>query len=131
MGCVPVICGEVPGEDALGDEVAPGEVAVAALPGVAEDAEICRDFFVPAEVDSVEGLGFGANGDREAVWAEGGANEDAGGLGFLTGDGEGNFAGVFSDEGGGTVGGAEKVDVVGWILASGRVGGFAGLQVGE
>ena len=70
--------GEVPGEDAFRDEGAPGELAVAALPGVTEDEEVGGDAEVPADVDQRDGLGGGREREDEAGFGEVGRDGDGG-----------------------------------------------------
>ena len=82
-GCVVifrVVGGEVPGEDTLWYEGAPGKVAIAAFPCVAEAEEGWIDGCVPAEVDACDGSD--GRGDEEAEGGGGGFGSEleAGGL---------------------------------------------------
>jgi len=62
-----VIGGEVPRKDALGDEVAPAEVAVAALPGVTKGAHVRGDIGMPAEMNHADGGGRGCKREHQSV----------------------------------------------------------------
>lgn len=110
VGGVATVRGEVPGHDAFGNDGSPGEVAVAALPGVAEVKGGGVHGGGPAEVNALERNDGGGDGEVEGRGLRGGAELDATGLPGVGGAMERDGLGVGFEEGGGEVGWAGEIE---------------------